>query len=97
MFIEADKQALQIILINCDITELKEIRRDLNGMIDYKSQQNLRTFKIGDKIEWDSKKKSIMRGVITKINTKTVYANTDKGPWRIAVSLIRKATETVVV
>jgi hypothetical protein len=97
MLTETDKQALQVIFVNCDLNELKAVRNDLGGMIDYKSQQNLRTFNIGDKIEWDSKKNIVMNGVITKINTKTVHCSTDKGPWRIHISLIRKIKDMVEV
>lgn len=97
MFTEEDRQALQVLLVKCNLEELKTVRNDLGGMIDYKSKQNLRTFKVGDRIEWDGRKHGLSFGTITKINTKTVHASTDKGPWRIHISLIRKSTEAVGV
>lgn len=95
MITETDKQILQVIFVGADVEELKLLRKDIHGMIEYKSQQNLRNFKVGENIEWASKNKTVMQGVITKINTKTVHCSTSKGPWKIHISLIRKSQELV--
>lgn len=48
-------------------------------------------FKAGDQVEFDHKGKA-MRGVVTKINQKTVSVKVDWQNWKVAPTLLREAS-----
>ena len=51
------------------------------------------TFRVGDRVEWDSKYGRTDRGVVTKINQKTVSLRADSGVlWKVSANLLRLST-----
>ena len=54
----------------------------------------LRQFKIGDCVEWDSKLGNVQKGIIVKINSKTIIVIVEHGyrtvEWKVSPSLLRK-------
>lgn len=53
-------------------------------------RSNVYNFRVGERVEWDCKYGRIERGVIEKINQKTIIVKTDGGiKWTVGSSLLR--------
>ncbi len=86
-----------------DITTLNEIfskmdRNDFHTAANiYKHWQNMlqqsaaNAYRVGDKVQWDSKYGRIEQGTVTKVNSKTIKVITTSNQiWNVSPSLLRK-------
>ena len=69
---------------------INQIMRDASNNMQTKAIVAIRA-DVGDKVEWDSKTGSTLRGKIQKINRKTIIVKTETGSlWKVSPSMLRK-------
>ena len=85
-------------ILNFDLDSLSEAElRDLNRVIverlnwftSVRRHQQLRAFRVGDRVEFESEY-GILGGIVMKLNQKTATIAADDGrPWRVSPSFLR--------
>lgn len=91
----ADYMLIRNMLHRASREQLMDLNHTVVDLIRHKAAELAITFKIGQKVEWDSQKRGeVMRGVVTKVNRRTIKVKTDKGmPWRVSPVLLRPLTK----
>jgi uncharacterized protein YkvS len=52
------------------------------------------SFRIGDKVEFDGRRGGTVKGIVEKINARTVTVGVDFGrTWRVGASMLRKSAD----
>lgn len=75
------------------VDDLREVGEAVKLRREWLNRQRMRALVVGDRVRFDAGQRGIVRGVLTKINRKTVGVRADSGvQWRVAVSFIEHDT-----
>jgi FKBP-type peptidyl-prolyl cis-trans isomerase 2 len=76
-----------------DSDELNRVIETVNLRRTYLARATARSLRIGDSVQFTGKTGQIFRGVVTKINQKTVVVDTGSaGKWKVTANML-KSTE----
>ena len=76
-----------------DATDLKTVTEAVKLRREWLNRQRMRALVVGDRVRFDAGKRGIVRGVLTKVNRKTVGVRADSGmQWRVGVGLVEHDT-----
>lgn len=71
--------------------ELKLINEALSYQWSRVTKAQAKAFRVGERVEWNSKNGLVEKGTVAKVNQKTVQVKTVRGStWRVSPSLLRK-------
>ena len=77
----------ELVELNRRVVDRIKMKRSL------KSAEKARSIQVGDKVQFKSKKGGVIKGVVTKVNRKTIDIREDDNSfrnWRVTASLVEK-------
>lgn len=86
-----DKQDVINFISSCrDRDTLKQISNSLKIAFDNLERMKVIAFAVNDEVAFNSKRGGKIKGVVSKINSKTIQVKTDACVWRVSPSLLEK-------
>lgn len=77
---------------NMNASELNQVVEAIKLQRTWLTRQQTAQIRPGDRVEFDAKTRGYIRGVVTKVNTKTVQVRADGSGtiWKVHASLLKK-------
>ena len=91
MIIKSQMQHIEKLFNEASYEQMEEIAKMFNNARRAKAFNAARSFQVGQRVSWMSKRSGPRTGVITKINQKNILVNTENGQWQVPASLLKAA------